>query len=174
MLAAIAVLTLMGLILGLVLGYAAKLFHVEKDPIVQEITEMMPGTHCGQCGFAGCTPAAEAIALGEADITCCPPGGKQLATELAIKLGIEVNLDDMVEGNHFANIKADLCTGCTRCYKVCPTDAIVGANKQIHRVITSACTGCQSCIKACPEDCISLQPEQENLDNWHWPKPEAA
>ena len=174
MLAAIGVLTVMGLVLGLGLGYAARIFAVEKDPVVEEITAMMPGTHCGQCGFAGCSPAAEAIASGEAEVTCCPPGGKQLASDIAAKLGIEVNLEDMAEGRHFAQVNSALCTGCTRCYKVCPTDAILGANKQIHRVISNACTGCQSCIKACPEKCISLVPEQESLDTWHWPNPKAA
>ncbi|MCG8535335.1 MAG: RnfABCDGE type electron transport complex subunit B [Pseudomonadales bacterium] len=174
MLAAVVVLTLMGLILGFLLGFAARLFHVDADPLVEEITTMMPGTHCGQCGFAGCSPAAEAIAKGEAEITCCPPGGKQLAAQLAEKLGIEANLDDMKEGNFYAVINADLCTGCTRCYKVCPTDAIVGANKQIHMVIANACTSCGACIKACPENCVSLEPEAITLDNWHWNKPQAA
>ncbi|MCG8311769.1 MAG: RnfABCDGE type electron transport complex subunit B [Pseudomonadales bacterium] len=174
MLSAILVLTVMGLVLGSLLGLAAKVFHVDSDPLVEEITEMMPGTQCGQCGFAGCTPAAEAIVSGDAEVTCCPPGGKQLATTLAEKLGIEVNLDDMDDTPRYAHITADLCTGCTRCYKVCPTDAIVGANKQIHAVITQACTGCKSCKEACPEDCIQMLPENETIDSWNWPKPEAA
>ncbi len=174
MVAAILVLTVMGLILGTALGYAAKLFHVEGDPLVEEVAQMMPGTHCGQCGYAGCNPAAEAIVSGEAAVNCCPPGGKSLAEALAEKLGIEINLDDMADQPHYANINAELCTGCMRCSKVCPTDAIVGANKQIHVVIAAACTGCKSCHKACPENCIDMAPERETLDNWAWPKPEAA
>lgn len=174
MLAAIIVLTTMGLLLGSILGIAAKVFHVDSDPLVEEITQLMPGTQCGQCGYAGCTPAAEAIACGDASVTCCPPGGKALASALAEKLGIEVNLDGMEDTPKYAHIQADLCTGCTRCYKVCPTDAIVGANKQIHAVITKACTGCRACVAACPENCIELCPEDETLDNWNWPKPQAA
>ena len=174
MISAILVLTLMGLILGAFLGYAAKLFHVEGDPLVEEVTQMMPGTQCGQCGFAGCTPAAEAIVAGSAEITCCPPGGKQLAETLAEKLNISVDLDSMSDVPVFANIDAGQCTGCTRCYKVCPTDAIMGANKQIHIVMSDACTGCQSCQKACPEDCIAMIPKLQTLDTWHWPKPVAA
>ncbi len=174
MFSAIFVLTVMGLVLGYLLGYAARIFHVDSDPLVEEITAMMPGTHCGQCGFAGCTPAAEALAAGEAAVTCCPPGGKALAENLAAKLGVSVNLDDLDDNPVYAHIMGESCTGCTRCYKVCPTDAILGANKQIHAVINAACTGCGKCRDACPEDCISMLPEAETLDNWHWPKPLAA
>lgn len=174
MVAAMLVLTFIGLLLGTALGYAAKVFHIESDPLIEEVAQMMPGTHCGQCGFAGCHPAAEAIVKGDAAITCCPPGGKQLAEALAAKLGIDINLDEMADEPLFASINAADCTGCTRCYKVCPTDAIVGANKQIHRVITAACTGCKSCFNACPESCIEMIPEGATLDNWYWPKPQAA
>ena len=174
MLSAIFVLTTMGLILGYLLGLAARIFHVDTDPVVEEITSMMPGTQCGQCGFAGCTPAAEAIAKGDAEVTCCPPGGRQLAAAIADKLGVDADLDSMSDVPLFAEINGASCTGCTRCYKVCPTDAILGANKQIHAVISNACTGCGKCVEACPEDCIELNPELDTLDNWHWPKPAAA
>ena len=174
MLAAILVLTSMGMILGAALGLAARVFRVESDPLVEEITQLMPGTHCGQCGFAGCGPAAEAIAKGDAEVTCCPPGGKALALTLADRLGVSVDLDDMDDTPRFAHIRSDVCTGCTRCYKACPTDAIVGANKQIHAVILKACTGCKACVKACPEDCIDMRPEPATLDTWQWPKPQAA
>ena len=36
------------------------------------------------------------------------------------------------------------CIGCGRCYKVCPTDAILGAAKHIHAVFKEACTACGS------------------------------
>ncbi|GAB2190297.1 RnfABCDGE type electron transport complex subunit B [Sessilibacter sp. MAH2] len=172
MIAAIGVLTVMGLSLGLGLGYAGRVFRVEGDPLVEEIVAMMPGTQCGQCGFAGCTPAAEAIASGNAPVTCCPPGGKTLAETIAQKLGIDVNLDDLSDEIFFAQINRELCTGCMRCSKVCPTDAIVGANKQIHVVFSEACTGCKACQKACPEDCIEMKPELVTIDNWQWPQPQ--
>jgi len=171
---AVAVLTIMGLALGWGLGFAGRIFHIDNDPLVEEIVAMMPGTHCGQCGFAGCSPAAEAIAHGEAEVTCCPPGGKPLAEALAEKLGIEIDLAGISDVPLYATIDRALCTGCMRCSKVCPTDAIVGANKQIHSVISAACTGCQSCQKACPENCIDMQPEAQTLDNWNWPKPKVA
>lgn len=48
------------------------------------------------------------------------------------------------------------CIGCTLCIAACPVDAIVGANKRMHTVITAACTGCDLCLPACPVDCIEM------------------
>ncbi len=173
-LSALLVLTLMGLLLGFALGLAAKVFHVETDPLLDEVSALMPGTQCGQCGYAGCNQAAEAMVKGETPVTCCPPGGKTLAATIAGKLGISISLDSMNDELLLARVNPGLCTGCTRCYKACPTDAIVGANKQIHGVIMAACTGCGSCLAACPERCIDMVPESKALDSWHWPKPIAA
>jgi electron transport complex protein RnfB len=50
------------------------------------------------------------------------------------------------------------CIGCALCLKVCPTDAIVGANKFLHTVIAADCTGCEKCLPVCPTDCITLVP----------------
>ncbi|MBV1788505.1 RnfABCDGE type electron transport complex subunit B [Marinobacterium sp. D7] len=174
MITAVAVLTLLGLALGLMLGYADKVFAVEENPIVKEVESMLPGTHCGQCGFAGCGGAAEAMVRGDASVTCCPPGGRALAQALAERLGISADLSGMASEPMIAVIEESLCTGCCRCYRVCPTDAILGSTKQIHAVFADACTGCEKCADACPENCISMRPEQQTLDTWHWPKPAAA
>ena len=139
MIAAIASLTSLGLGLGVLLGMAAKKLKVDTNPLVDEISEMLPGTQCGQCGFPGCGQAAEALASGDAPVTVCPPGGRSLAEELAKKLGITIDLSNMKDEEPiFAKVREATCIGCTRCYKVCPTDAIVGAPKQIHAVIRDA------------------------------------
>ena len=52
------------------------------------------------------------------------------------------------------------CIGCALGLKVCPTDAIVGANKFLHSVIAADCTGCEKCLPVCPTDCISMQPRR--------------
>ncbi len=173
---AIFVLTSMGLVLGTLLGIAAKYLAVDEgNPVVKEIESLLPNSQCGQCGFPGCGPAAEAIAEGKADITCCPPGGQLLVEKLAAIMDIDLStLEAQFTLPVVATIDGATCTGCTKCYKACPTDAIVGANKQMHIVISKACTGCSRCKEACPEDCITMAPEVASIGTWHWPKPEAA
>ena len=64
--------------------------------------------------------------------------------------------------------------GCTKCFKRCPTDAIVGAAKQIHTVIWDACTGCHACAQVCPTEAIILRSKPRTLKSWYWEKPGAA
>ena len=134
---AIFVLTAMGLVLGALLGLSAKYLAVDEgNPIIKEIEDLLPNSQCGQCGFPGCSPAAEAIVNGEAEITCCPPGGQPLVEKLARIMSVDLStLDAKATVPVIASIDSQTCTGCTRCYKACPTDAIVGANKQLHVVI---------------------------------------
>lgn len=166
----------LGFSLGALLGLAAKKFHVETPPIVDEIEEVLPGTNCGQCGFPGCRGAAEALADGGAPVTLCPPGGRDLAIELAEITGMEpptAGSGEMVEADPLvAFIFEDHCTGCTKCYKRCPTDAIVGAAKQIHTVVMDACIGCDACVEVCPTEAIILRTKPRTLANWYWDKPD--
>ena len=175
MIAAIVSLTLLGAILGFGLGIAARKFAVEGDPLIDEIEAMMPGSNCGQCGQAGCVGAARAIAEGTAPVTSCPPGGKALAAALAARLGVTLDLSTVVdEGPKLAQVCEEICIGCCRCLKVCPTDAIVGAARQIHNVIREACTGCGNCVERCPTEAVVMRPVAITLQHWVWPKPEST
>ena len=172
MLAAILSLTVLGAILGLLLGIASKKFAVETNPINAEIEALLPGTNCGQCGFPGCSGAAAAIIDGAASPACCPPGGKAVATAIAEKLGIALDLSGMEDkGPQIATVAEEICIGCCRCLKVCPTDAIVGAAKQIHNILREACTGCEACVERCPTEALTMQPVPQTLQHWVWPKP---
>jgi electron transport complex protein RnfB len=175
MIAAILSLTVLGAALGIVLGIANRYLQVEGNPIVEELTALMPGSNCGQCGFPGCAGAAAAIADGSASPACCPPGGKALAAALAAKLGITVDLSAVAdEGPKIAAVAEEICIGCCRCSKVCPTDAIIGAAKQIHNVLREACTGCGSCIDKCPTEALAMKPVPVTLQHWVMPKPAIA
>lgn len=175
MIAAVLSLTLLGIALGFGLGFAARRFAVEGNPLVDELVALMPGSNCGQCGFPGCSGAAAAMVDGSAPVTCCPPGGKALASALAAKLGITVDLSGVVDdGPKIAHVSEEICIGCCRCIKVCPTDAIIGAAKQIHNVIREACTGCGACIDRCPTEAMVMQPVPVTLQHWVWPKPALA
>lgn len=169
---AIVALTLIGLLLGFLLGTAAKHFKVESDPLVDEIGALLPGTNCGQCGYAGCPAAAESLADGSAAITLCPPGGKALAEQLATILGVSFDASAVEDGPaKLARVDESLCIGCAKCFRVCPTDAIVGAPKQIHVVMEKACTGCGKCEEVCPTMCVEMFVPQTTLPQWRWPKP---
>ncbi len=174
MIAALLSLTLLGLALGFGLGFAAIRLKVEGNPLVEELEAMLPGSQCGQCGFPGCTGAAQALADGSAPITLCPPGGRPLVEALAAKLGVEANFSGMEDAvPQVAEVLEDLCIGCTKCYKVCPTDAIMGAAKQIHAVFREACTACGKCVDVCPTEATRMINMPTTLQTWYWSKPMA-
>lgn len=171
--AAIISLTTLGTAFGLLLGFAARRLKVEGNPLVAEIEQLLPGSQCGQCGFPGCAGAAQALAEGGATVTLCPPGGRALALALADKLGVEADLSGVEDsGPKIVEVKEEICIGCTRCFKVCPTDAIMGAAQQIHVVFREACTACGKCVDACPTEALVLQPVPVTLQSWYWHKPE--
>jgi len=174
---AVLVLLALGAAFGLILGYASIRFKVEGNPLVDEIDGLLPQTQCGQCGYPGCRPYAEAIAEGDV-INKCPPGGQGTVDALADLLDVEPMTLDAEEGaaepvKSVAYIREDECIGCTKCIQACPVDAILGAAKQMHTVITSECTGCDLCVEPCPVDCIDMLPIETTLNNWKWdlPKP---
>ena len=172
---AIAIMALGAIVLGAALGFASIKFKVEGNPLVEKIEGILPQTQCGQCGFPGCKPYAEAIAKGEADINKCPPGGAEGVQRLADLLGREfkpLSAEHGVEKpKSVAFIDEDLCIGCTLCIQACPVDAIVGAAKQMHTIVAAMCTGCELCLPPCPVECIRMGPIAENLDNWKWKYP---
>ncbi|MBF0624496.1 MAG: electron transport complex subunit RsxB [Magnetococcales bacterium] len=166
-----AVLSMGGLALaaGLGLGFASKKFHVEGDPMAEKLEAALPATNCGNCGFPGCRPYADAL-VGGAPINLCLPGGNATMEAIAQILGVDPK-PVVSDGPKTAMIRENDCIGCTACIKVCPVDAIIGANKQSHTVITSECTGCVACVEPCPVDCIDMIPVQETLYDWRWQKP---
>ena len=143
--------------------------------LVEHINDALPQTQCTRCGYPDCHSYAQAIASAQARINQCPPGGVEGVARLAAITGHaieDLNPDNGFEGPRtIAIIDEAWCIGCTLCIKVCPTDAIVGANKRMHTVIEDHCTGCELCISACPVDCISLEPIDLNVSGWAaWPQ----
>ena len=161
----------LALLFGLVLGYAAIKYRVEGNPIVEQIDAILPQTQCGQCGYPGCRPYAEAIANGD-EINKCPPGGEATVKELADLMGVEAKPLAGGEAKEpiktVAYIREDECIGCTKCIQACPVDAIIGATRQMHTVLIDECTGCDLCVEPCPVDCIDMLPVKTTSQNWKW------
>ena len=128
--------------------------------LIERLDRVLPQTQCGQCGFEGCLPYAEAMARGEALVDRCPPGGDAGARTLARILGVPALPYDRSRGPHkpaqVALIVEPDCIGCTKCIQACPVDAIIGSAKHMHVVIEPLCTGCELCLPACPVDCIVM------------------
>jgi electron transport complex protein RnfB len=173
MFTSILTLGVLAILFGLLLGYASLRFHVEGDPIADRVEQLLPQTQCGQCGFPGCRPYAEAIAAGQAEINLCAPGGSATLAAIADLLGREaVPAEGLVDKpKAVAWIDEQSCIGCTLCLQACPVDAILGAAKQLHLVLRSECTGCERCLEPCPVDCIRMQPLTQTADSWKWPHP---
>lgn len=172
MLTAVLIMALGAVLLGAALGYASIRFKVEGDPLVEKIDAILPQTQCGQCGYPGCRPYAEAISRGDADINQCPPGGADGVRKLADLLGREAKpLNAEEKPKQVALIDEQRCIGCTLCIQACPVDAIVGAAKQMHTVVGSLCTGCELCVAPCPVECIHMEMIGESIQTWKWRYP---
>ncbi len=160
----------LALIFGALLGFASIKLKVETDPIVNKIDALLPQSQCGQCGYPGCRPYAEAIANGDS-ITKCVPGGRQTVIKIAELLGVDVPAQEEVSEqpvDKVAFIDENMCIGCTKCIQACPVDAIIGTNKAMHTIIADICTGCELCVAPCPTNCISMIEVKKDIDHWDW------
>lgn len=145
--------------------------------LADQIENLLPQTQCTKCGYPSCRAYAEAIASG-VNFNQCPPGGQEGVERLASLLGqpvIPLNKTHGLERSRpIAIIDEAHCIGCTLCIQACPVDAIVGAAKQMHTVISSLCTGCDLCVAPCPVDCIDMTETTGNRTGWSaWSQSEA-
>jgi electron transport complex protein RnfB len=172
MLTAILAIAVLSSLFGLLLGYSAIRFKVEGDPVADQVESLLPQTQCGQCGYPGCRPYAEAVARGEEEINRCVPGGEATVRNLADLLGRDpVALEVEEKPPAVAVIDEQACIGCTLCLQACPVDAIVVAAKQLHGIIAAECTGCELCLPPCPVECIHMVPVDTDIPHWRWPYP---
>lgn len=170
---AVAALSVLGLLFGLILGYASRRFAVEDDPVVERIDELLPQSQCGQCGYPGCRPYAEAVGINGEKINRCAPGGEAVMLKIATLLNVDPQpLDGDASAQEpvrmLAVIDENNCIGCTKCIQACPVDAILGATRAMHTVMNDLCTGCNLCVDPCPTQCIELRPVETTTASWKW------
>ena len=154
----IAILTVLGLVLSLVLFWVARKFKVEEDPRIDEIEKTLPGANCGGCGFAGCRAFADsAVKAGNLDANYCPVGGNEVMKKVAAILGCEIKeaapmvavvrcngtcsnrpRTNQYDGALSCKVKASLYSGDTMCLY--------------------GCLGCGDCVAACQFGALSMDP----------------
>ncbi len=170
----------LGLLLGLGLAFASRLFLVRKDERVGEVEAALPGLSCGACGFAGCAAYAGAVVGGEAGVDLCTPGGADTARRLAEIMGVEVTVEFQRRvtqvhcraGRDRAKVAFDYsgirdcnalhalyggdkvckhgCLTMGSCIRVCPVDAIAYDAEGLVWVNKELCIACGKCVEVCP------------------------
>jgi electron transport complex protein RnfB len=154
--------------------------------LANRLEDALPQTQCTKCSYPDCRAYAEAMATGEVLPNRCPPGGVEGIQRLsailapifpqdAFELHPTIDPECGVERPRpVAVIDPKTCIGCTLCIQACPVDAIVGASKQMHVVLSNWCTGCDLCIPPCPVDCITMIDVTGNDSGWDAWSPELA
>ncbi len=183
---AVVLLTVMGAVFGAILGFAAKVFAVQKDPKEEAVLGCLPGANCGGCGFPGCAGYAAAVAAGKADVNRCAAGGAAVAAQIGEIMGVTAEATvrkvavvhctgcgvDHTKYN-YEGVKDCLsaslmsgggplgcdygCLGFGSCEKVCPFDAI-HVKDGVAVVDEEKCKACEKCVDVCPRHIIALEP----------------
>lgn len=122
----------------------------------ENVNQLLPQTQCRECGFSGCLPYAQALVNDEVALNLCAAGGEMVMLDLAKLLQRPAQQPEKIQPKTLALIQETVCIGCTACIRACPVDAIMGASKYMHTVLTDECTGCGLCVAPCPVDCIDL------------------
>ncbi len=148
--------------LGLLLGFVSTLLPRRDQRLIEAVNACLPQTQCGQCGYPGCRPYAQAIVQQGTPINRCPPGGEACVQKLSDLLNCENLALDPAYGTppsapQVARIDEASCIGCVLCVRACPVDAIIGAARYTHTIVPDQCTGCGLCLPPCPVDCITLE-----------------
>lgn len=179
----------MGVIFGVLLSIASKIFEVKKDERIPKILEFLPGSNCGGCGYAGCSAYAEAMVMEGAKINLCPSCNNDTLNKISEILG--VGSEEQCKKVAFVfctgtNNKAierfvfdgydDCwtafklgggqktcsygCLGLGSCVKKCFFNAISIVDG-VAVVDKEKCVGCGACAKECPKSIIKILPYNE-------------
>lgn len=180
----------LGLVFGLGLAYALKLFRIEVDPTVALIITKLPGSNCGACGKAGCAGFAEALKKGELLPASCVVSNDEARQSIAELLGVEHkplvktiatvlcnggrNAKDKYVYKGIKTCKAATlvfggqkacsfgCLGFGDCVTACPFGAIRMTEEGLPEVDPKKCTACGICVKVCPKELFVLTPTKNN------------
>lgn len=182
----------LGVSLSAVLALANKRLHVEEDPRIDLVEEMLPMANCGACGTAGCRAFAEAVVAGELPPGKCTVNTPEMIDRIARFLGVDAGTQERrvarlacAGGAHVARTRARYqgmqtcraaalvsgggkgcawgCLGLADCQEVCDFGAITMDEHGLPVVDEEKCTACGACVEVCPRDLFSLHPVSHRL-----------
>ena len=170
---AIGILGGLGLVFGLILAAASKVFYVETDPRLEKLNECLPGANCGGCGYAGCAGYAEAVLSGEAEIGKCASGGNECAQAMGEIMGIKVGevarKVALVRCSGHRTLDAEgkpqgaRMKGEYEGFKDCLAASKTAGNGPL--ACKFGCLGFGNCVKACKYDAIHVVDGIAKVDN---------
>ena len=154
--AAVAVLGILGALFGLILAVASKIFEVKKDPREEEILSHLAGANCGGCGFPGCGGCAAAILAGTAPVTACAPAGPENAAAIAKIMGQEAPTGE----RQVAFVRCNGGANAVKRYEYRGVHDCISATKVAAGPLECAfgCLGFGSCVSACQFGAMSIGP----------------
>ena len=153
------VLALLAAVAAISVYIVAKKFHVEEDPRIDMVNELLPGVNCGGCGLPGCRAFAEAIIKkGSLDGFNCPVGGAECMKDVAPILGVEAVVEEpkiavvRCAGSLANSPRVANYQGLQNCSFV--NNLYSGAGG-----CPNGCLGLGSCVKMCPFDAMYMDEE---------------
>ncbi|MDI6902212.1 MAG: RnfABCDGE type electron transport complex subunit B [Methanocellales archaeon] len=149
-----AVLGIVGLGCSMMLVWASRKFHVEIDPKMEAILELLPGANCGACGYAGCVAAAERIAKRELSPNVCTSASFASIKSIGEIMGVSVEEKEK-------EVPITLCNGGVNCISIFRYDGVEDCRaamliSEMEKACSYGCIGHGSCVKACPFDALSI------------------
>ena len=146
----------LGIIFGILLGVASKIFAVKVDERVPKILEVLPGANCGGCGFAGCSAYANALCAGGVKPNMCPVGGAAVAEKISDISGVQAEEKEKMVARVLCNGSPDRAV---QKYtfdgpKDCHSAAVLGGGE---KMCPHGCLGFGSCVSVCKFGAISVE-----------------
>lgn len=189
---AAAVMAGLGLFFGLVLALANRFLHVEEDPRIDTVVDLLPGSNCGACGEPGCRALAEKLVAGAAAPAKCTVSSRPAVEAIAELLGVDAGAEikrvarlhcagglgrarQVASYEGFESCRAAHlvgggglecswgCLGLADCRDACTFDAITMNALRLPAVDAELCTACGDCVDACPRDLFEVLPITVNL-----------
>ncbi|MBQ8435982.1 MAG: RnfABCDGE type electron transport complex subunit B [Oscillospiraceae bacterium] len=186
----IVIFFILGLVAGILLTVASKVFFVKTDERIKQISDALPQANCGSCGYAGCADYAAAIIKDNAPANLCKPGGYETNLKISGILGIKAedvtqmcavvhcsgDCNTVMQNFEYDGVKSCVaakrlyggskacaygCLGYGDCAEVCDNNAIEIVNGVAK--VTGECIACEKCAKVCPNRLITLKPYANHI-----------